>query len=76
MTTLGETGETSMFGSSVFRFEHQQIRHAFRRKRLAGPVSCDWRSVAGSRQSRSLKRLWLGVILALRQGTSLAGMQS
>ena len=51
-------------------------RH-FRRKHLAAvaataamgrPATGDWRSVAGSSLSGSLKHLWLVVILALRQG--------
>ena len=79
MTTLVETGETIMFGWRGFRLEHQQIRHSFRRERLAYPAYGQWRSVAGLWQSGSLKHRWLRVILALRQGGSrrrLAGMQS
>jgi hypothetical protein len=51
----------------VFRLQHQQVRLFVRPKRLAGHKSCYRPSVVRLWQSGSLKRLWLLVILALRQ---------
>ena len=67
--TTRETDETITFGWVVFRLQHQQVRLFIRPKRLAGHKCCYRLLVVRLWQSGSLKRLWLVVILALRQAT-------